>query len=119
MTQIGEVITLETNSVSESLFFNVDYLVEDYFTIKVSVISNGFSGASNFCFNRIDILTFVDQLSRMYDLLDGTATIRDTDSDGFLEFKANDLGRIMVSGQIGGTHNVQYIRFGFSTDQTA
>lgn len=119
MKQIDEIITLDTNSNNERMIFNAKYLVEDYFTILVSVISNDFAGKSDFCFKRMDIASFSEELASMHNTLVGNALIRDSDSDGFIEISIEITGKLKVSGQIGGSHQEQYMRFNFFTDQTA
>ncbi len=44
--------------------------------------------------------------------------MNDYDSDDFILFTFKNHGRICISGQIGGSHRQQWLRYQFITDQT-
>jgi len=44
--------------------------------------------------------------------------LRDNDSDSYVLINGKDHGTIEVSGQVGGSHQVEYAKVSFITDQT-
>lgn len=94
------------------------YLTHTFATIKFSVSSEGFSGQSNFCIQKIDLIQYEKALSKMHEKLDGECIISDYDSDTHIIFKSEPFGHVVISGQLGGTHQKQYLYFNLKTDQT-
>jgi hypothetical protein len=118
MIEINDIIELKTNTATEKLSFATKYLVQINFTFELTVLSNGFSGTSLFCIRRDQIEKMCTDLSNMYSTLTGTTILEDNDSDGFVEFEFESNGRLIVTGQVGGTHENHYVKFRFQTDQT-
>lgn len=50
--------------------------------------------------------------------MDGIIELKHYDSDAFLKFRFESLGKLNVSGQIGASFNDHYIKFKFQADQT-
>ena len=59
-----------------------------------------------------------DDLIRMHSTLFGSTRLEDNDSDAFIEFEIESNGRLIVCGQVGGTHEDHFVRYKFQTDQT-
>lgn len=95
------------------------YTVEDYFTFRIYVKSNGFMGASNFCMPHEAVVVLMETCSNMVENLEGQCEIRDYDSDAYIILEINHLGQVHVSGQIGGTHEEHTLTFRNIMDQTA
>jgi hypothetical protein len=93
-------------------------MVEGYITFLIKIKSGEFSGASNFCISESALQNAITSLSEMYNNLTGSCQIQDYDSDDFVLFKFLNLGHIEISGQAGGSHCPQYLRYQFTTDQT-
>ena|ERR1017187_2249252 len=119
MLEIKDTIELQTNSPTKKLFFATRYLVQINFTFDLTVISNNFSGTSHFCVRKNEIKTFCQDLSKMYSKFSGISRIDDNDSDAFVEFLIDEIGHIIVCGQIGGQFEDNFIKFKFETDQTS
>lgn len=118
MIEIDDIIELKTNKKSERLSFATRYLVQINFTFDLTVLSDGFSGTSHFCVRRDQLEKMCVDLTNMKLTLSGTTILDDNDSDGFVEFEIESNGRLNVSGQVGGTHEDNYVNFKFQTDQT-
>jgi hypothetical protein len=118
MIEIDDVIDLQTHTDTEKLSFATRGLVGNYFTFDLSVLSRGFAGTSHFCVSRDDIEQLCDQLSLMHATLKCSVMLPDYDSDGKVVFEMEEGGHVIVSGQVGGSHEDHYIRFRFETDQT-
>jgi hypothetical protein len=54
----------------------------------------------------------------MHTKLEGMYQINDYDSDDFILFEFFNYGHVKVSGQIGGIHRQQYLKYQFVVDQT-
>ena len=102
----------------ENIVFEHQYTVEGYITFTVKVMSGDFSGTSNFCIAEILLNDAILALTEMYDNLEGTCQIKDYDSDDFILFELLRHGHIKISGQVGGSHNDQFLKYQFTTDQT-
>jgi len=48
----------------------------------------------------------------------GTYQINDYDSDDYILIECLKLGHISISGQVGGSHSEEFLRYKFLTDQT-
>ena len=118
MIEIDNIIELKTNTKTERLSFATRYLVQINFTFDLTVLSGGFSGTSHFCVRRDQLEKMCVNLTNMKLTLAGTTILDDNDSDGFVEFEIEPNGRLNVNGQIGGTHEENYLNFKFQTDQT-
>jgi len=118
MIEIDDIIELKTNTETERLSFTTRYLVQINFTFDLTVLSDGFSGTSHFCVRRDQIEKMCTDLTNMHSTLTGTTILEDNDSDGFVEFEIESNGRLIVNGQVGGTHEDHYVKFRFQTDQT-
>ncbi|MCF7799944.1 hypothetical protein K9L05_01175 [Candidatus Babeliales bacterium] len=101
-------------------FFSIEllYNVENYLTFNVKIKSGKFSGESNFCISEENISLFIKKLSEMHNRLIGNCELRDYDSDSYINFEMIKLGHMLVYGQIGGSHEEQFMRFKFETDQS-
>ena len=99
--------------------FVYQYSVEGYITFSVNVTSGPFSGESNFCVATELLEKGIYELQNVYKLLAGTYTLNDYDSDDFFAFEMQQHGHMIVRGQVGGSHNSQYLVYEFQSDQTA
>jgi hypothetical protein len=118
MKVIDDIIELKTNTETERLSFATRYLVQINFTFDVTVLSDGFGGTSHFCVRREQLEKMFADLTNMHLAVSGTTMLDDNDSDAFVQFEIEANGRLIVSGQIGGTHEDNFVKFKFQTDQT-
>src|SRR4051812_5990463 len=118
MIKIDDIIELKTNRSNERLFFATRYLVQINFTFDLTVSSNGFSGTSHFCVRRDQIEKMCSDLTIMKQSLFGNTTLEDNDSDASVNFQIQSNGHVIVYGQVGGSHEENYFKFTFQTDQT-
>jgi len=102
----------------ESMTFEYKYSVEGYITFTIKVNSGEFSGASSFCISGNSLKNTILSLRGMYNSLEGEYQMNDYDSDDFVLFEFLNLGHIRITGQVGGSHNQQYLRYQFNADQT-
>lgn len=117
MIEIDDIIELKTNRDTERLSFKTRYLVQINFTFDLSVTSNGFYGTSHFCVRRHQIQKMCSELAKMKEIFSGTTTLEDNDSDASVNFEIKSNGQIIVYGQVGGSHEENYLKFNFQTDQ--
>ena len=118
MIEIDDIIELKTNSETERLSFATRYLVQINFTFDLTVLSNGFSGTSHFCVRRDQIEKMWSDLTIMKQAMSGDTTLEDNDSDASVNFQINSHGQVIVYGQVDGSHEENYMKFSFQTDQT-
>ena len=118
MIEIDEKIELKTNRETERLSFATRYLVQINFTFDLTVISDGFSGTSHFCVRRDQIEKMCSDLTIMKQAMSGNTTLEDNDSDASVNFQMESNGQIIVFGQVGGSHEGNYLKFSFQTDYT-
>jgi len=118
MIKIDDIIELKTNRETERLSFATRYLVQINFTFDLTVVSNGFSGTSHFCVRRDQIETMCYDLITMKQAMSGNTTLEDNDSDASVSFQMKPHGQVIVYGQVGGSHEENYLKFSFQTDQT-
>lgn len=118
MIEIDDIIELKTNRETERLSFATRYLVQINFTFDLTVLSNGFSGTSHFCVRRDQIEKMCSDLTTMKQAMSGNTTIEDNDSDASVNFQMKPNGQVIVFGQVGGSHEENYLKFSFQTDQT-
>ncbi|MFH0897949.1 MAG: hypothetical protein V1855_00020 [bacterium] len=90
----------------------------DYFHLMIQIKSGMFSGASEFCISKGNIIKIIKTLKNMHETLKGSCVISDFDSDGHITIEMQKLGHICISGQMGGTHQDHYMTFKFMTDQS-
>lgn len=118
MIEIDDIIELRTNRETERLSFATRYLVQINFTFDLTVLSNGFSGTSHFCVRRDQIEKMCSDLTTMNQAMSGNTTLEDNDSDASVNFQIKPDGQVVVFGQVGGSHEDNYLKFNFETDQT-
>ena len=99
--------------------FAIGYLYSDgqYVSARVSIRSGAFAGVSSVCLLKTDIQSFYESLVQIDKDLFGTCSIYDCDTDDYLKFEMSEYGRILVSGQLGGSGG-QFIKYRFRADQT-
>lgn len=118
MTEIDDIIELKTNRETERLSFATKYLVQINFTFDLTVLSNGFNGTSHFCVRREQVKKMCSDLTIMQKAMSGNTTLEDNDSDASVNFQMKPNGQVTVFGQVGGSHEENYLKFNFQTDQT-
>jgi len=106
------------NSGEKILIFEHLYTIENYTTFCIKVKSGEFSGASNFCLSKDQIISAVKKLSEMHNKLVGYCILKDNDSDSYITFEMHKFGYINVFGQIGGSHEDHFMKFKYMIDQT-
>ncbi|MFD2172163.1 hypothetical protein [Tumebacillus lipolyticus] len=104
---------------NQELTVNHLYTIEDYLTLNIQVRSGDFAGSSNFCISKENAILISRSLSDMHKKLMGSCAIEDYDSDAHLQIEVNSFGRVLVYGQIGGSHEDHYMKFKFISDQAA
>ncbi len=117
MIKIDNIIELKTNRSTERLSFATRYLVQINFTFDLTVSSNGFSGTSHFCVRRDQIEKICSDLTTMKHSLFGNTILEDNDSDASVNFQIQSNGHVLVYGQVGGSHEENYLKFKFQTHQ--
>lgn len=118
MIEIDNRIDLQTNTETERLSFATRYLVGINFTFDLTVRSGNFAGTSHFCVRHDQLEQLCVDLKNMYSTLVGSTILDDNDSDGFVQFEVEPNGRLVIRGQVGGTHEDHFVKFKFHTDQT-
>jgi len=90
---------------------------EQNLTFAIFIKSYDFSGMHNFCVRKDYLQEKIKELRDMDKSHTGACRICDGDSDSFIniEFERHNL---RVNGQIGGTHNDNYMFFSFTADRT-
>ena len=118
MITIDNIIELKTNTKSERLSFATRYLVQINFTFDLTVLADNFGGTSHFCVRKDQIEKLCSDLTEMKDRLSGNTILEDNDSDASISFQIERNGEVFVFGQVGGSHEDNYVKFKFQTDQT-
>jgi hypothetical protein len=118
MIVLDNMIELKTNSETERLSFATRYLVQINFTFDLTVNSNGFSGSSHFCVRREQIEKLCSDLTIMDQTMFGNTILEDNDSDATIKFQMKPHGKVIVCGQVSGSHEEHYLKFSFQTDHT-
>ena len=113
----GYVMTIFQDTKA-SLDIEKLYDIDGYITFRIKVISNGFSGMSNFCIAKLDIDNIQKKLQSIAEKLEGSVVISDMDSDSFLKLELKEHGQLVCSGELGGSHRDHSIKFSFQADQT-
>jgi len=110
----GEIFNSEQNL----LILKHLYTVDGYITFNMKVKSGEYAGASNFCIQRETMISVLSELIKIHDILQGTCDLRDNDSDAYVKIEMEQYGHIRLSGQIGGSHEDNFLKFQFKADQT-
>ena len=118
MITINNIIELKTNRTTERLLFATRYLVQINFTFDLTVLADSFGGTSHFCVRREQIEKFCSDLTLLKDRLSGNTNLEDNDSDASVNIQIERNGEVYVFGQVGGSHEDNYVKFKFPTDQT-
>lgn len=85
----------------------------------ILVNSHGFRGHNRFCFVQDGVCeAFVAGLNALNRLELGSCKLTDYDSDSFIIVESVEKGKLIISGQLGGTHRDHYFHFKFNSDQT-
>lgn len=108
------IFSSENNALEMHHVFTVD----SYVTMLVKVKSGDFTGSTNFCISKESLTVTIETLSKLLNDLSGTCIINDYDSDSFLFFKIDQHGHVLSEGQIGGSHQDNFMRFKTCMDQT-
>jgi hypothetical protein len=58
------------------------------------------------------------ELATMKRTMSGNTTLEDNDSDASVNFQIKAYEQVFVFGQVGGSHEENYLKFSFQTDQT-
>lgn len=95
------------------------YTVENYCTFKIVIKSGAFKGESNFCIPKEYIVSNLELLKEISFKMQGKFEIKDYDTDANLNFEFKKFGQMDIYGQIGGSHEENYMVFRFNSDQTA
>lgn len=119
MIVLDNIIELKTNSEIERLSFATRYLVQINFTFDLTVSSNGFSGTSHFCVRREQIEKLCSDLTIMDQTMFGNTILEDNDSDATINFQMKPHGKVIVCGQVGGSHEEHCLKFSFQTDHSS
>ena len=119
MLETNEIIELKSTDFQDKLSFATRYLVQINFTFDLTVKSDAFLGTAHFCVRKEQIEYICDDLKKMLSYKFGTTIIDDNDSNAFIEFEINDLGRVFINGQVGGKQEDNFMKFKFSTDNIA
>ena len=106
------------NSEGKELSVEHLYTVEGYFTFNIKVKSGEFTGTSNFCMPKENVISIVEKLSMMNKDLKGCCEVKDYDSDACIIIEMNKFGHAVLYGQIGGSHEEHFMKFKYETDQT-
>ncbi len=116
MLKITDIIELKAVDSSNRLSFVTRYLVQVNFTFDLTVKSDLFSGTAHFCVRKDEIESLCNELIKMTKSFNGACRIQDNDSDGFIEFAIDSTRKVGVYGQLGGTHEDNFMQYKFSSD---
>ncbi len=111
-------IAFQTNDSEKLVQLDSLYTVQSSITFSLQVRSGDFGGRSSFCVTHTQLQVFIEEIENLGQSLAGRVTLHDCDSDAFITLEGIKFGRIAVVGQVGGTHEDQFLRFRFETDQT-
>jgi hypothetical protein len=106
------------NADNNEIIFEYLYTVDNYVTFNLKIKSGDFAGSSNFCISKEKIVSIVETLSNMNKDLTGSCELRDYDSDAYIKIEMLKLGHLCIYGQIGGSHQDQFLKFKLTSDQT-
>jgi hypothetical protein len=116
MLEITDKIELKSTDTKDKLSFATKYLVQINFTFDLTVESNDFKGTSHFCVRKDEIERLCDDLRKMLTSFTGTASLEDNDSDASIQFQINNIGQVFINGQVGGSHEGNFLKFKLSSD---
>ncbi len=104
---------------SEQALVLIDHLytVGENITISVYIKSFRYSGEYSFCLHYKKITEIIFSLELMSRKLQGEVTLKDTGSDSFVLLGYEPKG-LFVSGQIGGSHEDNYMVFKFKAEHS-
>lgn len=92
------------------------------YNYNVIVRTYNFSGEYNFFIQEDNLQRYLLSIKSMIDTLNGMVLIRDEDTDSFLKIYFDNNRKfnkkLIVSGQIGGSHLDNVLKFKFFADQT-
>lgn len=111
-------VSLQTHDSKKVIQFESLYEVQNYFTFLLRVRSGTFQGEASFCVPRTQLKAFYQEIDSLSENIKGRTVLQDYDSDAFIAFEGKGFGQITVTGQVGGTHQEQSMRFQFESDQT-
>ncbi len=107
----------EVYKSEQALFFLEHlYTIKENITFSVYIKSFRYSGEYSFCVHYKKITEIIFTLELMNRKLEGEVTLKDTGSDAFVMLSFDPKG-LFVSGQIGGSHEDNYMVFRFKADQ--
>jgi hypothetical protein len=119
MLKINDIIELKAVDSSDRLSFSTRYLVQINFTFDLTVKSDLFSRTAHFCVRKDEIESLCSELTKMTKSFNGACRLQDNDSDGFIEFTIGSTRKIFIYGQLGGTHEDNYMKYKFASDVSA
>ena len=94
------------------------YNVEDYITFSIRVVCDDYSGKAEFCISKHKLIEKLTELEGLYNNLVGSCRMDDYDSDDFMLFEMESLGHMTITGQLGGSYHIPYLKYQYYTDQT-
>ena len=103
--------------MENDISFEYLYTINHYVTFNIVANSRGFSGNAHFCIAKDQLGTAIKKLYVIYDQLEGTCTLYDNDCDDYVTVTAQNYGKIVISGQLGGSDTDQFLKFELITDQ--
>jgi hypothetical protein len=119
MLKINDIIELKTVDSTNRLSFATRYLVQVNFTFDLTVKSDSFSGTAHFCVRKDEIESLCNELNKMTKSFNGACRLQDNDSDGFIEFAIGSTRKVGIYGQLGGTHEDNFMQYKFTSDISA
>jgi len=90
----------------------------DYVNFSVRVQSGDFSGKTKFSMSETMLKQTLVELREIHRLLEGSCILRDYDSDDYIQIEMQRHGQMSIAGQLGGSHNDQFVQFKMLADQT-
>ena len=116
MLKINDIIELKAVDSTNRLSFTTRYLVQVNFTFDLTVKSDSFSGTTHFCVRKDEIESLCNELNKMTKSFNGACRLQDNDSDGFIEFAIGSTRKVGIYGQLGGTHEDNFMQYKFTSD---
>ncbi len=102
---MNDVVILDDKD--KKLYIEYLYCVEDYYTMTFKVQSSKFSGESNFCISKQELVKIIEYLNVANKELKGNVQISDSDSDSYINITVKNTG-----------FEDNYIKFKYESDQT-
>ncbi|MBK6833606.1 MAG: hypothetical protein IPG89_04745 [Bacteroidetes bacterium] len=119
MLKLKDIIELKAIDSSNRLSFATRYLVQVNFTFDLTVKSDLFSGTAHFCVRKDELEKLCNELNKMTESFNGACRLQDNDSDGFIEFAIGSTRKVGIYGQLGGTHEDNFMQYKFTSDLSA